>query len=476
MFGLLAATDSQRQLKEGILVSGPKVTVIGAGSYFFGKQIIYKMATSPVMAGGTLALVDTNSTVLRTMVELANRVFRHANCGVRVAGSTDRREVLADSDFVVLTFSMRNAYYRGVDTQIAARHGIRMCSSDTIGPGGIFRALREAPHAVEMAREVQKLAPHAWVINFVNPTTVMGMALRRYVPEVKSFALCDGHHEPHNTLRWCKTVGILPAEATSIPPHVYNRLDLAIGGVNHVTWMIRFRYDGQDMMPVVHEKVSERAREARETPGEHSKRRYNDVYALQLFDLYGAFPTAIGHTKEYVPFFQGHGVAPVDPEPITLFDGDKRAKEMAAGWKITLQYASGELGVEHFLREEHSDHASDIIESMWGGLGKAFYINSLNRGAVTNLPDDAYLELRSDIDMHGPRPQPFGAFARGLLAMQHQMLDTHELTAEAAITGDRAILRRAMLTDPICSNIGDADLCIDDLLEAEREALPSYWY
>ncbi|MBM4045977.1 MAG: glycoside hydrolase family 4, partial [Planctomycetes bacterium] len=124
----------------------------------------------------------------------------------------------------------------------------------------------------------------------------------------------------------------------------------------------------------------------------------------------------------------------------------------------------------------HNDHASDIIEGMWGNLGKQFYINSPNRGAVTNLPDDAFLELRSDIDMRGPRPQPFGAFPRGLLALQHQVLDTHELTAEAAVTGDRAILRRAMLTDPICNNIGDADACIADLLKAEREALPAHWF
>ena len=150
---------------------GPKITVIGAGSYFFGKPVIHKMATSPVMAGGTLALVDTDAKVLKTMMRLAQRVFDEAKCGVKVVGATDRRKVMGDSDFIVLTFSRRNAYHRGLDTQIAAKHGIRMCSSDTIGPGGIFRALREAPLALEMARDAEKLAPNAWVINFVNPTT-----------------------------------------------------------------------------------------------------------------------------------------------------------------------------------------------------------------------------------------------------------------------------------------------------------------
>ena len=181
---------------------GPKVTVIGAGSYFFGKPVIHKMATSPIMAGGTLALVDTKPNVVKTMTDLAQRAFAQTGCDVKVVGSTERREVLGDADFVVLTFAERNAYYRGVDTEIAARHGIRMCSSDTIGPGGIFRALRETPHALAMAKDTHELAPNAWLINFVNPATVLGMALMRYAPEVKSFALCDGQHEPYCTLNW----------------------------------------------------------------------------------------------------------------------------------------------------------------------------------------------------------------------------------------------------------------------------------
>src|SRR5690606_25382768 len=96
---------------------GPKITVIGAGSFFFGKPVVHKMATSPVMAGGTLALVDTNPDVMQTMVRLAERVCASTGSDVRVCGSTDRREVLADSDFVVLTFSDRNAYFRGLDTR-----------------------------------------------------------------------------------------------------------------------------------------------------------------------------------------------------------------------------------------------------------------------------------------------------------------------------------------------------------------------
>jgi alpha-galactosidase len=457
-------------------MAGPKVTVIGAGSFFFGRPIIHKMATSDVLAGGTLALVDTDAKVLRTMVRLARRVFESRRCGVRVVGSVDRRRVMADSDFIVLTFSDRNAHFRGIDTRLAARHGIRMCSSDTIGPGGIFRALREVPHAVAMARDAARLAPGAWVINFVNPTAVLGMALRRWAPQVRSFALCDGHHEPYHSLRYCKLVGILPEEATEIPPQVRARLDLAIAGVNHFTWILRFRYDGRDMMPAFLRKMRAQVRAERADSGAHSKARFNRTYSMQLYKVFGVWPDNPGHTKEYVPYFQGHGVRPPRPEPIALFDAEQRAVRMAESWRIGEQYASGKRSAGRFVREEPNDHASDIIENMWGGLGKAYFINSANRGAVSNLPPDAFLELRSDVDMAGPRPQPVGPMPRGVLALQHQVLDTHELTAEAAMTGDRGTLLRAMMTDPICNNIPDAEACIRELLEAERDALPRYWY
>ena len=455
---------------------GPKIAVIGSGSYFFGKAVIHKMASSGALAGGTLALVDTDEKVLRTTVRLAKRVLDAARRGVKVVGSTDRRKVLAGSDFVVLTFSYRNAYYRGVDTQIAARHGIRMCSSDTIGPGGVFRALREVPVALAVASDAARLAPGAWVINFVNPTAVLGMALRRYAPHVRSFAICDGHHEPYHTLRWCKEAGILPPEATAVPPEVQARLDLRIGGVNHFTWMTRFTYAGKDMMPAVRRRLLEQVQREKSAPGEHSKARYNATYAMELWDLYGVYPTNIGHTKEYVPFFQGYGRRPVRPEPVALFDAEQRQREMERAWGVTREYADGRRSVKEFMAAVRDDHASDIIESMWGGLGKPFYISSPNRGAATSLPEDAFLELRCDVDMNGPRPQPFGAFPRGVLALQHQILDTHELTAEAAVTGDRATLRRAMLTDPLCNNIPDADACIADLLAAQKDVLPAYWY
>ena len=138
-------------------MSGPKVAVIGAGSYFFGKPVIWNMVKSPILSGGTLVLVDTNPDTLKTMMELAQRAIDASGSTTKVTGSTDRREVIADCDFIVLSFSAKNSWYRGVDTRIAKKYGITMCSSDTIGPGGIFRALREVPEVLAVCRDVEEL-------------------------------------------------------------------------------------------------------------------------------------------------------------------------------------------------------------------------------------------------------------------------------------------------------------------------------
>jgi alpha-galactosidase len=463
-------------------MQSPKITVLGAGSFFFGRPVIWNMVTSEVLKSGTLALVDTNPDVLKTMMRLAERAIEATGTPCKLIGSTDRREVMGNSDFIVTTFSDRNAHFRGLDTQISAKYGVRMCSSDTIGPGGVFRALREMPTLMAMTKDAEELAPNAWFVNFVNPTSVLGIALMRY-SDIRSFAICDGHHEPHHRLRALKQVGILCDDAESIPSDVEQKLDYRVAGVNHFTWLLKFSFDGKDYLPKFREVLKERAADEREMvdrtafdANSYSKAKFNASYSLALWDLFGSYPDTIGHTKEYLPFFQGLGITANEPESLVLFDAEDRKEKMTARFAETEEFAAGTKPIAEFIENGTSDHATDIIESMWGGLGKSFYINSANNGAVTNLADDAFLELRSDIDMRGPRPQPVGKMPRGLLGLQQLVLDTHELTAQAAVECDRDLLLRALCTDPIVNNIGDAKNIMEELLEAERDALAKEWF
>ncbi len=142
----------------------------------------------------------------------------------------------------------------------------------------------------------------------------------------------------------------------------------------------------------------------------------------------------------------------------------------------TKEYAAGKKPTGEFIEKGAGDHATDVIESMWGGLGQPFFVNTANRGAVTNMADDAFLELRCDLDMHGPRPRRVGELPRGVLGLTQQVLDTHELTAAAGATFDRSLVLRALATDPIVNNLGDARRIMDELFEREREVLHENWY
>lgn len=451
--------------------SKPKIVVVGIGSIFFGRQVISKMVQSKVLRNGTLALVDTNEKALKKMEQLARLAAEEANAPTVIEASTNHHDVLKNADFVILAFADRGVHFRGVDCNTSQKHGVHMCSGDTIGPGGIFRSLREIPSALAIARDVEHMAPQAWIINYINPTAVLGIALMRHA-KVKSFALCDGHHEPHFRREMLRMVGLLGPDKTNA--RLERDTDLAVAGVNHCTWIIRFRKGRKDYLPALREHTAKLA--AREKRSPYAKENFREKYRLALVDIYGAYPTAIGHTQEYVPFFQGYGVSKNILSPVSVFDAKQRQNHVDTIWAETNEYLTGKKPMSEFLKTVPSDHATDIIESMYGNLKKPFFINGPNHGAVTNLPDDAFIELRSDINMKRFKRQPVGDMPRGLLSLTQQILDTHELTVEAAITGDRKLLRRALLTDPIVNNIGDAGAIMKKLLRRERSALPDYWY
>jgi alpha-galactosidase len=457
-------------------VQHPKVVVIGAGSLFFGRQAVWQMVHSPHLNAGTLGLVDTDPVRLKKMAKLAEMVARANGVKLKVEASTDRRQVLAGADFVVLSFADRSVKFRGIDCTVSAKYGIRMCSGDTIGPGGIFRTLREFPVILACVKDIDRLCPDAWVINYINPTAANGIGLMRYAPHLKSFALCDGLHMPHVKRRYAVRAGII-REEKDLTPAMDRDFDLRIAGVNHFTWMLKATYRGRDVVPAIADRIRRDA--AAETAGGDTgaKVRANNAIGYALYQAFGLVPTCVPHTKEYVRFWQGLGRTPESIPPLSLWETEARYQRHAAMWAQVDGFLSGKTPIADYMKVLGPDHATDIIESMVGGLKKPFYVNTRNRGAVANLADDAFLELLCDVDLkHGPRPRPVGEFPRGLRAMQEQVLDTHELTAQAAVTCDRDVLRRAMLTDPMVSSLADAERIVAELLRAERSALPDKWY
>jgi alpha-galactosidase len=452
--------------------ASPKVVILGAGSLFFGRKAIWQMVHSPVLREGTLALVDIDADRLDRMKRLAEKVIEHHASPLTLQASTDRNDVLDRADFVVMAFADRNAHFRGIDVETSAKYGIRMCSGDTIGPGGIMRTCREYPRIVEAARDIERLCPDAWIINYINPAAVHGIGLQRHFPRLRSLTLCDAQWGLNR--RFAGHAGVPWDEAM-----------IQSAGPNHFTWLLRAEHEGRDLIPSLVEHIRGDAENDANTQAQggasQAKGYLNNALAIELYEIFGVLPTVLGHTKEYVRFYQGRGMTGTDRHPaLSLFEVPTRLKWTREVWERVDAYLAGDAPIAEFDTEFGSDPATDLIEAMWAndgrGTGQRLYVNQMNHGAVPNMADDAFLELLSEVSMEGARPLPCPPMPRGVRGLCEQVLDTHELTAEAVYRTDRGLLRRALMTDPLTSSIGDADRLLEELLEREKDAVSPGWF
>jgi alpha-galactosidase/6-phospho-beta-glucosidase family protein len=438
----------------------PKIVLVGAGSLFFGQKAIWGMTHMEGLREGTLALVDSDPVRLKKMQSLALKAAESTKNPLKVEASTNHEDVLKGADFVVLSFSHRNAHYRRIDCQVSEKFGIRMCSGDTIGPGGVFRTLRELPTIMKVAKDVERLAPEAWVVNYINPTSVNGIGLMRH-SKVKSFALCDTLHMPNVKRRYMKMAGLENAEES--------KFHLEIAGINHFTWVLKSEYEGKDVTPKIVETIRENAKNDKDEG--YAKGRFNASYSVQLYDTYGYIPACISHTKEYFPYWQAKRTAPKRYPDIAIFDCEEREVKTQEMWKRVDGFIDGSIPMDEFHTKLGADHAIDVINAMWTNNKQPYYVNTANKGAVSNMPDDAFLELLCDLDMNGPHPRKVSPFPLGIRGWQMHVLDVHEITAEAAITKNPDLVRRAMVADPLTTSIEDVDTAMKELFEKQQEVL-----
>jgi alpha-galactosidase len=442
-------------------MSKPKIVVIGAGSLFFAKPVLAGVTRLPALQGGELCLVDINEERLRIVERVGRRVLAATGASITLRATTDRCEVLPDADFVVLTFADRGIYFRSLECRISAKYGVRMHSGDTIGPGGIFRTLRTIPTVLKITQDIERLCPQAWVLNYTNPTAAVGIALNRHT-KLRSIALCDFQVMPEFKEKLIRLCGLTP-EGEKVSKALYDSVQIKVGGVNHFTWLTEIAQDGRDMMPAIRQSLVAR--------GEDPIARAE----LRLLDAFGAYPTLFWHTVEYVPYFQGRGTSP-GSFVTDIWDEASRRAWLEAFWVEMKDYASGTHPISSLLEQTSIDFCLRIINAILTDAQDTYFINIPNRGTISNLPDDAVLELAAQVGKNGGLPLPFGSFSRALLALTMPVLEEHELAVEAAVGCSRQKLLQALLIDPLIASIEDAQSLIVELLQAERDALPEMWY
>ena len=265
-------------------------------------------------------------------------------------------------------------------------------------------------------------------------------------------------------------------EETGYTDEIAAAFDMRIAGVNHFTWMLKAEYEGRDVTPAIAESIRREA--ATETDGGDTgaKAKFNASIGYALYEAFGYVPTCVAHTKEYVPFLAGAGRA-AGRHPAADPLGDRAAlpaarRDVAAGRRLSTAANLHRRLHDHLWPRPRDGHHREHGRR----AGQALLYQHDQPGAVTNMADDAFLELLCDVDMDGPRPLPVGEMPRGLHGWQQPVLDAHELTAEAVAKCDYGLLRRAMLVDPLITSIADADAILKELLDAERQVLPECWF
>ncbi len=432
-------------------MTGPRITLIGAGSTVFAKNIIGDVLSFPELAGSTIALFDIDEERLKTSEIVARKLASSVNATATIETTTDRRKALAGSDYVISMIQVAG-YKPGTvtDFEIPKKYGLRQTIADTLGIGGIFRALRTIPVLVDVAKEMEELCPDALFLNYVNPMAMNCWAISRS-SLIQTVGLC---HSVQGT------AGEL-ANDLNVP---VDEINYIAAGINHYAFYLKFERDGVDLYPKLLKVLAE------SHAPEHNLVRY------EMLKRTGYFVTESSeHFSEYGPWFIKRDRPDlIEKFNIPLDEYITRCETQLAKWgKMRAEY-EGSAPIEH--KRSH-EYASRIILGHQTGSPELIYGNVTNHGLIDNLPAGCCVEVPILVDKNGLQPTAIGTLPIHLAAMMQTNINVQALTVEAALTHKREHIYHAAMLDPHTSAELDLDQIwhlVDDLIEAHGDWLPEY--
>jgi alpha-galactosidase len=442
-----------------------KIVIIGAGSTVFTPGLIADLTGSARFADATVALVDINERAATTMARYAERVARERGVGLRVEHAADRRRVLAGADIVTVTIAVGGARAWERDVRIPEGHGVWQTVGDSVGPGGVFRALRHVPELVAIARDMEDLCPDAWLFNYTNPLTPLVRSVHKTSP-IKCVGLCHG--VLHTRAAIAHDLGLRPAD-----------LGLTAAGLNHLAWVLDLRHGGEDVYPRFRELVHGWQASPPPTSGDPYE-GFQEVSA-RLMALYGFYPSpGDRHVAEFFPYFLrragddaglAYGTqAGLDMTNRILASRDER-------WDRIAEQAAGQAELDRALFDEarEGERLVGIVEAMaMGEPLTELAVNVRNDGLIPNLPPEAVVEVPGLVDGRGVHGVAVGRLPDGIAALLAARVHQQELTVDAALAGDRALALQALLADPLVPSVETAEAMLDEALAAHAPFLPRF--
>ena len=431
----------------------PKVTFIGAGSAVFARQLMTDILAVDGLDEGEFALVDIDARRLKLAGGIAERLVELSGKAWRVRASTERRDLLAGSDYVINSIEVAGLQNVRFDYEIPMRYGVDQCIGDTIGPGGIFKALRTGPAWLDIVRDTERMAPRAVVMNYTNPMSILTLAALR-ATNLQVIGLC---HSVQGTSRQI-------AQYLGIP---YGDMRWQCAGLNHNAWFTRLERGGQDLYPLLRERA-----------------RIPDIYEqdpvrFEVMLHLGAFVTeSSGHFSEYVPYFRKR------PDLIKKYTraGYLGESGFYANHWPEWRHANDELiasmlrGETPVPRERGHEYGSYIVEAIECGRGASIHGNVRNDGWIDNLPDGC-VEVECHVDRSGIHPRRFGLLPEQLAGLNRAHMAVHQLVVEALLERDRSKAKNALMLDPLTSavcSLEEIDRLFEEMWNAQGESLTAF--
>ena len=430
-----------------------KIVLIGAGSHVFSKHLVTDILTYPELRDSTITLMDIAAEPLVLITDYARKIVEQNGFTTRIESTTNRQEALDGADYVLTTIKVGD-WQPSSAKSVSEYHGVELGRGDTLGAGGVFYGARHVPAILEICRDMERLCPHAWLMNYTNPMAIITWAVNDYT-HVKNVGLC--HSVPHTATTLAKYLGIPAGE-----------LEYWVAGINHMAWFLELKWQGQDAYP--------RLRERFKTPEIYGApdANYNgpDIVRAEIYKAFGYFVTESSrHMSEYVPYFQK------SPESIAKF----KAINRRPGQKTRLQ-EDEELRAqidsnEKIPLEHSSEYGSIIINAIETGKPARFNGNVKNTGLITNLPYGCCVEVPCLADGEGIHPCHVGDLPPQLAALNRSNINVQELAVRGIMEKDKTKILQAVLLDPLTSavlTIDEIKEMVDNMFKAEKEYMKGY--
>ena len=447
-----------------------KLTIIGAGSTVFTKNIVVDLLTIEQFKSIEIALMDIDQNRLIKTKEVLEIIAKKMGATPKISMHTNRRESLLDADFVQTTIQV-GGYKPStvIDFEIPKKFGLKQTIADTLGIGGIMRSLRTIPVLLNIAEDIEQVCPNALWMQYVNPMCTNMIAINKVFPNIKKIGLC---HSVQGTAEML---------AEDLQENI-NNISYQCAGINHMAFFQKFEKisTGEDLYPklkrLANQILSDKKISSRTKKQEFPGRNLHEKVRYEILKRFGFFVTESSeHFAEYVPWFiKPNKEELIEKYKIPVDEYIFRCEYYSELWNELDKDIS--IITNEEIKRSH-EYASYIIDAIVNNNKFIVYGNVMNNGLIENLPSNCCVEVPCIVNDKGFYPQKIGRLPEQLSALMRTNINVQILTAEAALTKKREHIYHAAMLDPLTSShlsIDEIFALTDEMLEAHADYLPKY--